>query len=115
MNNSRDELTVHLERAILVSVALPQRPWLGDDPLDELRGLAATAGAVVVGDLLQKREHIIPATYIGKGKLMELQERASITHRDYCLRINQRKTLCINAGSNSRKEKQLRIFLKVLL
>jgi GTPase len=74
LNNSRDELTVRLERAVLVSVSLPQRPWLGPDPLDELRGLATTAGATVVGNVLQKREHIIPGTYIGKGKLVELQE-----------------------------------------
>jgi GTPase len=72
LNNTRDELTVHLERAVLVSVALPTRPWIGDDPLDELRGLAQTAGAVVVGELLQRRDQIIPGTYIGKGKLEEL-------------------------------------------
>jgi GTP-binding protein HflX len=82
LNNSREELTVHLERAVLVSVALPQRPWLGDDPLDELRGLASTAGAVVVGDILQKREHIIPGTYIGKGKLEELQEEVEARDAD---------------------------------
>ena len=40
LNNTRADLTVHLERAVLVSVALPQRPWIGADPLDELRGLA---------------------------------------------------------------------------
>jgi GTP-binding protein HflX len=73
LNNTRDDLTVHLERAVLVSVALPERPWVGDDPLDELRGLAQTAGAVVVGELKQKRLDIVPGTYIGKGKLEELQ------------------------------------------
>ena len=52
---SRQELTVHLERAFLVSVALPERPWSASDPLEELRGLATTAGAVVVGGLLQQR------------------------------------------------------------
>jgi GTPase len=82
LNNSRDELTVHLERAILVSVALPNRPWLGDDPMEELRGLATTAGAVVVGDILQKREHVIPGTYIGKGKLVELQEKVKAEDAD---------------------------------
>ena len=51
----RDKLTVHAERAVLVSVALPNRPWVGTDPLDELHGLATTAGATVVGGLLQKR------------------------------------------------------------
>jgi GTP-binding protein HflX len=67
-------MTVHLERAVLVSVALPNRPWVGDDPLDELRGLAQTAHANIVGELTQKRQHIVPATYIGKGKLGELTE-----------------------------------------
>src|SRR5580692_8973492 len=73
-NNLREDLTVHLEKAVLVSVALPGRPWLGDDPLDELRGLAQTAKAVVVGELLQRRDNIIPGTYIGKGKLEELHQ-----------------------------------------
>jgi GTP-binding protein HflX len=67
-------MTVRLERAILVSVALPHRPFLGDDPLDELRGLATTAGAQVVGGLTQKRHDLIPGTYIGKGKLAELTD-----------------------------------------
>lgn len=57
-----------------MSVALPSRPWIGDDPLDELRGLATTAGAKVVGELLQRRHDIIPGTYIGKGKLDELKQ-----------------------------------------
>ncbi|MGE3809726.1 MAG: GTPase HflX [Gemmataceae bacterium] len=71
----REELTVHRERAVLVSVALPDRPWLEEeDPLAELRGLAESAGAMIVGSLLQKRRDIIPATYVGKGKLAELQD-----------------------------------------
>jgi GTP-binding protein HflX len=76
---TRDELTVHRERAFLVSVALPHRPWVGDDPLEELRGLATSAGAVIVGGLLQRRQDVIPATYIGKGKLAELQEQTNAT------------------------------------
>src|SRR5436853_4761559 len=74
LNETRDDMTVHLERAVLVSVALPNRPWQGDDPLDELRGLAETAGARIVGELTQKRVEIVPGTYIGKGKLTELTE-----------------------------------------
>ncbi len=73
-DNTREELAVEKERALLVTVALPDRPFLGDDPLDELRGLASTAGAIVVGGLTQKRQHPDPATYIGKGKLDELLE-----------------------------------------
>jgi GTP-binding protein HflX len=79
---TREELTVHRERAVLVSVALPERPWLGNDPLEELRGLATTAGAHVVGELLQRRLKIIPATYIGKGKLAELQEKVTAADAD---------------------------------
>jgi GTP-binding protein HflX len=68
----RNDLSVRQERAILVSVALPDRPWITTDPLDELAGLAQTAGANVVGTLLQKRLDINPGTYIGKGKIEEL-------------------------------------------
>jgi GTP-binding protein HflX len=78
----RDNLTVHRERAFLVSVALPDRPWVSDDPLEELRGLAATAGALVVGGLVQKRQRIVPGTYIGKGKLAELQEQVAAADAD---------------------------------
>jgi GTP-binding protein HflX len=75
-------LTVHKERAFLVSVALPERPWTAKEPLDELAGLATTAGATVVGGMLQRRLKIIPATYIGKGKLTELQEQVQSTTAD---------------------------------
>jgi GTP-binding protein HflX len=78
----RDELNVSLERAFLVSVALPDRPWVGDDPLEELRGLTTTAGAIVVGGLCQKRQNINPGSYIGKGKLQELTEQVQGTDAD---------------------------------
>src|SRR5436190_1878961 len=78
----REEIAVALERAFLVSVALPERPWVGDDPLEELRGLAATAGAIVVGGLCQKRQKINPGSYIGKGKLAELQEQVQAQDAD---------------------------------
>jgi GTP-binding protein HflX len=78
----REQLTVHKERAFLVSVALPNRPWISSDPLDELRGLTMTAGAQVVGGLMQKRLRIVPGTYIGKGKLAELQQQVESTDAD---------------------------------
>ncbi|HTU17848.1 MAG TPA: GTPase HflX [Gemmataceae bacterium] len=82
LDTKRDELTVHLERAFLVSVALPDRPWISSDPLDELRGLATTAGAIVVGGLCQRRDKINPNSYIGKGKLQELQEQVEVADAD---------------------------------
>jgi len=79
---TREELTVHRERAFLVSVALPGRPWISTDPLEELQGLATTAGAIVVGGLIQRRQSVIPATYIGKGKLEELKAQVEGTDAD---------------------------------
>jgi GTP-binding protein HflX len=82
VDTQRDELSVHQERALLVSVSLPDRPWISEDPLEELRGLATTAGAFIAGSLLQKRQNIIPATYIGKGKLDELQQQVEANDVD---------------------------------
>jgi GTP-binding protein HflX len=67
---------------VLVSVALPQRPWPTDDPCDEIRGLAETAGTRVVAELTQKRQDIMPPTYIGKGKVEELKETVDRTEAD---------------------------------
>ena len=44
-----------------------------DDPLDELLGLATTAGTEVVGQLVQRRDRPDVKTCIGKGKLEELK------------------------------------------
>lgn len=44
-------------------------------PLRELASLATTAGAEVVGGLIQKRAAPSSRTYLGKGKVQELQER----------------------------------------
>jgi GTP-binding protein HflX len=66
----------------LVSVALPNRPWISTDPLEELEGLTTAAGAIVAGCLVQRRHNVIPATYLGKGKLVELQERVQATDAD---------------------------------
>jgi GTP-binding protein HflX len=81
----REEMNVARERAFLVSVALPDRPWIGSDPLEELRGLATTAGAFVVGGMCQRREKINPGSYIGKGKLEELKEQVLATDADVVL------------------------------
>jgi GTP-binding protein HflX len=61
------------ERVILVGVSEQE----GDDAEDsvaELAELVATAGAVTVGTLIQKRERVHPGTYIGSGKVDELRE-----------------------------------------
>lgn len=72
LDTTRQELSVQLERAVLVSVELPERPWVGEAPLQELEGLVTTAGARVVGGLSQRRQSVDTNSYIGKGKLEEL-------------------------------------------
>ena len=62
------------ERTILVGVILPDHEVTHEDPLDEIRGLAETAGLEVVATMLQKRHHVDIATYIGSGKVEELRE-----------------------------------------
>lgn len=61
------------ERVILVGVQ-EQEGEPEEESLDELAELARTAGAQVVGRLIQKREAMHPATYVGKGKILELKE-----------------------------------------
>lgn len=60
------------EKAVVVRVILPGQ-YEGDDPLDEISGLAKTAGARVVSGLVQRRETPDVATYLGKGKVEELK------------------------------------------
>jgi len=73
----RNSTTVTRERATLVGLLLPGHRPLGrfEDPLAELAALAATAGAQVVDRVVQKRDRICPATYIGGGKVRELADR----------------------------------------
>jgi GTP-binding protein HflX len=70
---------VQSERAVLVGVFL-DAPLDPEHPLDELAGLAATAGARVVGTLTQRRERPDQTTYLGKGKVAELA--ALVQHQD---------------------------------
>lgn len=67
------ELKEQEERVILVGVQVDDSEPV-EESLEELGELAKTAGATVVGRLIQNRESIHPATYIGKGKILELKE-----------------------------------------
>ena len=69
------ELKEETERLILVGV----QEQAGDDTEDsvyELGELVQTAGAEVVGTMIQRRERIHPGTYIGKGKIEEVRMMA---------------------------------------
>ena len=74
--------TEHIkERMILVGVDTGN-PEAAERSLDELEDLAETAGAQTAGRLIQARESIHPATYIGKGKLEELKDLLWETEAD---------------------------------
>jgi len=68
----REKLTVIQEKAVLVGVILPGSTADPRDPLGELASLAKTAGAKVVGTVLQNRKLVDASTYIGSGKVGEI-------------------------------------------
>ena len=65
------EIEVIEEKVILVGVS-EQEGDDAEDSVTELAELVKTAGATVVGTLIQKRETIHPGTYVGTGKVEEI-------------------------------------------
>ena len=61
------------EKVILVGVS-EQEGDDAEDSVTELAELVKTAGATVVGALIQKRETIHPGTYVGTGKVEEIAQ-----------------------------------------
>ena len=72
---------VQSESAILVGVELPNSQ-IGRDNLDELAGLVETDGAEIVGRLTQKRDTPDQTTYLGKGKVAQLELMVRATAAD---------------------------------
>ena len=81
MNDLLTENTDHIEKYILVAVATgdEEAAW---DSLDELADLLDTAGGITVMQVVQNLAHPDKATYIGKGKAMELRESIEIHEAD---------------------------------
>jgi GTP-binding protein HflX len=99
------------ERAILVGVQIEDRPTENrqatEEPLKELAGLAETAGAMVVGQLTQRRAAPDVTTYLGKGKVDELRVLGEATDADVVLFDND-----LNPGQTRNLERATN--LKVL-
>ena len=68
------ELKEQKEIVILVGIERVDEEGV-EESLTELGDLAKTAGAEVAGRVIQRREKVHPATYLGKGKLQELKEK----------------------------------------
>jgi GTP-binding protein HflX len=77
-----------LEKAFLVGWESTRREGVSlsvadaDDPLGELRELATSAGARVVGTLLQRSPEPDPATLLGRGKVHEVRTQARAAAAD---------------------------------
>lgn len=65
-----------LEKVILVAVSTGHEEDAQEslDELEELEELVSTAGAVVVGRVVQNLEHINNTTYVGTGKVKEIKD-----------------------------------------
>src|SRR5436189_2489595 len=72
---------VQSESAVLAGVELPNSQAARDN-LEELAGLVETAGAEIVGRLTQKRVTPDQKTYLGKGKVEQLELMIRATDAD---------------------------------
>jgi GTPase len=81
----RTQLSIKQERAVLVGVILPDSNADPRDPLGELASLAKTAGARVVGQVLQRRHRPDASTYIGSGKAIDIAHLAKKEKADVVL------------------------------
>ena len=70
------------EKAVLVALFPKKEGRLDESMLDELRALAETAEKEVVGELVQRRDVVDAAFYIGRGKVEELRRLCERTGAD---------------------------------
>lgn len=74
MQHPERKESVQSETAVLARVVLPGQGVLDEDPLEELEGLATTAGTIVTAGLVQRREKPDGGTCFGQGKVEELKQ-----------------------------------------
>ena len=94
---------VQSESAILVGVELPDNEAAHDN-LEELAGLVETAGAEIVGRLTQKRHVPDKTTYLGKGKVEQLELMIRATDADVVIFDNN-----LSAGQVRNLERELEV------
>ncbi len=93
--------SVASEKSILVRVILPNQRF-DEDPLEELDGLATTAGTEVVTGLTQRREKPDSTTFLGRGKVEELRLLVDTHQADVVIFDND-----LNPGQTRNLEKTL--------
>lgn len=65
--------TINMERVLIIGVELDSDIIDIENSLDELEELVKAAGGVVISRLVQKKDNINPAYFIGKGKAEEIK------------------------------------------
>lgn len=73
--------SVALEKCVLARMIGPMDAFT-DNPLDEISGLAKSAGTDVLGGVVQRRESPDPKTFLGKGKVVELKQLVEMHKAD---------------------------------
>ncbi len=77
---------LHPARAFLLALQTPDISDLHQaESLDELAELTASAGYECAGRLVQQREHRLPGTMFGSGKLTEIKERLREVEADVAI------------------------------
>ncbi|MBI2919986.1 MAG: GTPase HflX [Planctomycetes bacterium] len=76
------KLTVYRENALLVGVCLPKTESVFEEHLKELGLLVRTAGARIVGQVVQRRERPDAGTFVGEGKVQEVRRQAEELEAD---------------------------------
>lgn len=87
-SNKMFDNTVEKQRAILVMAELEKEDDIVND-LNELEGLATTAGIIVVDKIWQKRDKPDPKYVIGEGKLDEVLKAVKLNNADMVIFDNQ--------------------------
>lgn len=88
MQDRKRAQQVDQEIAIVVRVVFPDDA-IEFDPLDEVEGLAKTAGAMVVTGMIQRRERPDNKTFLGKGKVEELMQLVEFHAADVVIFDNE--------------------------
>ncbi|MDX9918094.1 MAG: GTPase HflX [Gudongella sp.] len=75
-------MEISKERVLIVGVELDRDEITIEDSMDELRELVEAAGGEVVASVIQRKERLNPAFFIGKGKATEIRENSELLDVD---------------------------------
>ncbi|MEM7783293.1 MAG: GTPase HflX [Planctomycetota bacterium] len=103
MQDRKKSQQVDQEIAIVARVVLPDDP-VEMNPLEEIEGLAETAGAIVMSGMVQRREKPDNSTFLGRGKVEELKNLVEFHAADVVLFDND-----LSPGQNRNLEKALNV------